>query len=173
MMRMTANNANVPTERNELATKTGERGVASLVMVLVLGGLVVELALSAILLVTLLNDENFGIQLSARALAAAQSGISEGLLRIVRDKNFTVETPLPADFDVGSAVIKTLRICKDTVGNSADGPCGGAGATSAIGRYEILSVGLAFTRKRQLVAVAAVDDVTGLVTVVSLDEQQP
>ncbi len=163
---MTANNANTVTEYKKLAVKKGERGVATLVMVLVLGGVVVELALAGILLVTLLTNENLGIQLSIRALAAAQSGISEGLLRIVRNKDIGSPSSL-ISFDTGSATAN-VRICQGYTGGTLN-ECATGVQPAPI--YEIISVGAALTRKRTLVAVAEVDDVTGLVTVISLNEK--
>ena len=139
-----------------------ERGVISLGAIIILGSIIVEIGLLGIFLVYLLTSTNYGIRLSAEALAGANAGIHEGFLRIIRDKN----TPqAPPQFSAGKADVN-VWICKNVIGGSS-----GCGSTPAFGRFEIIAIGDALLKKRQLVAVVEVNATTGEVKMQSITEE--
>jgi len=143
-----------------------DSGVISLGAIIILGSIIVEIGLLGIFLVYLLTSSNYGIRLSAEALAGANSGIHEGFLRIIRNKGFsTVTAPIP-QLSAGNAKVD-VTVCKDKIGNSS-GNCNGS---AALGRFEIISVGEAMLRKRKLVAIVEVDATTGELRMQSISEE--
>jgi len=75
---------NLKSQISNLKNHFDVKGVASLGITLILGSIIVEIGLAVAFLGYLLNFTNFGIRLSAEALAAAKSGINDGLLRVVK-----------------------------------------------------------------------------------------
>lgn len=61
------------------------RGAVSLGVIILFGSIIVEIGFTVGVLAYLLNASNLTVRQSGEALAAAQAGISEGILRIVRD----------------------------------------------------------------------------------------
>ena len=129
-------------------------GVASLAFTLVLGGIIVNIGLIIAFLAYILNFSNFGIRLSAEALAAARSGIDDGLLRITRGTDV-----LDYSFAVGNASV-AVSICET------------ASATCSVtaNQRQIIATGGILTKKRQLVAIAEVDPVNRLIKINSVAE---
>ncbi|MBI2514765.1 response regulator [Candidatus Wolfebacteria bacterium] len=154
----------LPQEIIKVARETVEedsKGAASLLTVLMIGGVIVEIGLAGLFLVYFLSQSGFGIRLSAEALAAAASGIEDATLKILRDKNFSSATPYI--LTVGSRQAE-ITACKEskTVSSSCD--------TVAPAKYEITSLGTAFVKKRQLRSILNVDALTGKVEVESVTE---
>lgn len=138
------------------------KGAVTLPVVLLIGGLIMEIAIAGAFLAYFLGQSGFGSRLSAEAFAAAQSGIEDARLRIVRDKNFTA-SPNPYSLTVGNRSTE-ITVCKNlqTVSSACD--------TAMSGKYEITSLGSAMAKRRQLRAVFYVDDTTGEVKLESLEE---
>ena len=130
------------------------RGAAALTLVLLLGGLVVEIGLVWIFIFYLVNFTNYGIRVSGEALAAAQAGVEDGLLRLARNR--CLPLPSPVQFAVGSAGVNVTI-------------AGGVGCTGTMTRT-ITAVGERFTKKRKLEAVTEVNADTGAVRLVSVRE---
>jgi len=139
-----------------------EKGAATLPVVLLIGGIIVEISIAGAFLAYFLSQSGFGLKLSAEALAAAQSGIEDAKLRIVRDKNFTA-SPNPYTVDVGNRSAE-VTVCRNlrTVSSACD--------TAMSGKYEVTSLGSALAKRRQLRAIFYVDDTTGEIKLESLIE---
>lgn len=139
-----------------------KKGAVTLPVVLLIGGLIMEMAIAGAFLAYFLGQSGFGTKLSAEAFAAAQSGIEDAKLKIVRDKNFTVSSN-SYDLTVGNRSAE-VTVCKNfrTVSSACD--------TAMSGKYEITSLGSALTKRRQLRAIFYVDDLTGEVKLESLEE---
>jgi uncharacterized protein (UPF0333 family) len=137
-------------------------GAVTLPVVLLIGGLIMEMAIAGAFLAYFLSQSGFGVKLSAEAFSAAQSGIEDAKLKIVRDKNFTV-SPNPYDLTIGNRTAE-ITVCKNfrTVSMACD--------TAMSGKYEITSLGSAMAKRRQLRAIFYVDDATGEVKLESLEE---
>lgn len=126
-------------------------GIAALPTILLLGGLIVEIAIAATLSAFLFVNTEFGIRLSNDAFVAAQSGMHDALMKIVRDKNFNSSFTLV----VGNNSVD-VAVCKDI--------CLG------IGKDKITALGKAQARRRQLEASVNVNSLTGEVRLEYLKE---
>jgi hypothetical protein len=137
------------THCSKLKTKVG---IAALPTILLIGGIIVEIAIAGVFIAYFLSQSGFGAKLSAEALAAAESGVQDAFIRISRDKNFV--SPSPYSVSVGS------RSAQITV----------LGETPLPGKKQITSLGSASIKRRQLQAVVNVDSNTGEVKVESIKE---
>ena len=63
-------------------------GQATLSFILLVSGVVLEVAVAGSFITYFLNSAGFGERLSARALAAAQAGVGDATLQVVRNKEF-------------------------------------------------------------------------------------
>src|SRR3989344_7243795 len=118
--------------------KSEEKGIAALPTLLILGGIVVNMAVAIILGVYLLIGSGLGNKLSSEALAAAKAGIQDGILKVARDKNFSGSY----EFNVGSRSV-LVEVCKNL-----DPP-----ACVGQERSRISAIGSALTKRRKVEAV--------------------
>ena len=132
-----------------------ENGVAALPMILILGGLVVEITIAVLSASYIFIESEFGNKLSSEAMLAARAGVADAIFKVVRDKTFTSATTTLAVGNYSADV----SVCREL-------PC------LAIGKHKIISVGKAQTRRRSLEAVLIVDSTTGEVRLESLKEVQ-
>jgi len=137
------------------------RGLAALPTILLIGGIIVEIAIAGVFISYLLSQSGFGAKLSAEALAAAQAGVQDALMKIVRDKTFSSSSGY--DITVGSRNARVV-VCKDskTVSSVCD--------TYNPGKDEITSIGAASLKKRQLQAIVNVNATSGAVEIESIRE---
>ncbi len=129
------------------------KAAATLPVVLLVGGLAVEIGIAGAFVAYFLSQSSFGIKLSGEALAASKAGIQDAKMRIIRDKNF-IPSPNPYTLSVGTNSAQ-ITVCKDlkTVSSACDTPM--------TGKFEITSLGTAFTKYRQVRAIIYVDSTTG------------
>ncbi len=133
------------------------KGVVALVTVLLLGAVLTEIALAGMFVVYVLNTSSFGLRSSSVALAAAQSGVDDALLQLVRNKDY-----------VGSySLLPSLDTTVDVV--NAGLPCGSV-LPILPKSVTITSKGIAGLQRRKLQADVVVDCATGEVRVVSIKE---
>ncbi|KKU77396.1 MAG: hypothetical protein UY12_C0026G0015 [Parcubacteria group bacterium GW2011_GWA2_47_8b] len=138
------------------ALKMRLKGISSLPTMLLLGGIIIEIAIAIAFLTYYFNVSNFAARLSAEALAAARAGIDDATIKVVLNKNCPDSScPSPYTLALGDRAV-TVTICKDT--------CAG------VGKHQVTAVGSAFAIRRQMVAILEVDPVTGEVKVESLKE---
>lgn len=131
------------------------RGIASLGATILLGAVIIEIALAIALLVYFLNFSNLGIRLSAEALKAAESGVAEGFIRILRND---YQSGVPT-LTVGGASVQ-ISICR-------------ANSCSPVipdNKLKITSKGAIFGKSRTLTAVVQVDPLTSLMKIESIKE---
>lgn len=129
------------------------KGAAALPIVLLVGSLLVEIGIAGSFIAYFLGQSGFGVKSSAEALAAAEAGIQDARMRIVRNKNF-VPSPNPYTLTIGDDSAQ-ITVCKElkTVSTACD--------TAMTGKFEITSLGMAFTKRRQVRAILYVDSTTG------------
>lgn len=142
------------------------KGAAALLTVLMIGGIVVEIGIAFLFITYFLGQSGFGVKLSAEALAAAQAGIQDGIMKVVRDKTINYTTSgSPYTLTVSSRSAE-VTICKDlkTVSTACDT------STGMSGKHEITSLGKAFTKRRKLRAILNVNSTTTEVQVESIQE---
>lgn len=136
-------------------------GVAALPVMVLIGGITMVIAVTGLLVVYTLGQGAFGAKFSAEAFSAAQSGIDDALIKIIRNKNFSSPTPYAVSVGARTA---TVTVCKDfkSVSSSCD--------TANDGKDEITSVGSAFTKSHKIRAIISVIPLTGEIQVDSVAE---
>ncbi len=140
------------------------KAAAALLTVLMVGGIIVEIAIAFVLITYFLSQSGFGAKMSAEAMDAAHAGIEDGVMKVVRDKNINYTTSgSPYTVAVASRSAQ-VTICKDTrtVVTACD--------TAMSGKHEITSLGMAFTKRRELQAILNVNSTNGEVNVESIQE---
>lgn len=151
-----------------------QRGIAALATTLLLGGIVVEIALAGILAVIYLTSANAGVRFSAESRTAAESALSEALLRIIRHKNLQgnsqYEWNRSINFPVGNAAARAV-VCKDisTEPKPILNGCNPSGNANG-GIYVITAIGTRLNKRYELRATTTVDAVTGKMSVQSVKE---
>ena len=128
-----------------------KRGIAALPTILLVSGIIVEISVAGILVAYFFGQSGFGMKLSAEALSAANAGVSDALIRIIRNKNFSHSG---YDLTVGRGQSYVV-VCKDTC---------------VLGKHEIVSTGSVLTKRRKIQAVVNVDGATGEVKIKSIKE---
>jgi len=128
------------------------KATAALPAMLFIGGIFVEIGLAGAFISFYLNLRGFGIKMSAEALAAAEAGVQDALIKIIRNKDFTSSG---YDLTVGNRSANVV-VCKDT--------CAGTG------KHKITSIGSALVKRRKIEAVVNVNNTTGEVKIESILE---
>lgn len=136
------------------------KAVATLPVILLIGGLVVEIGISGVFIAYYLAQSGLGLKLSEEALAAARAGIQDAKIRIVRSKSFV---PGSYTLNTGNRSAQII-VCKEmkTVSTACDTPM--------TGKYEITSLGTALTKRRQVRAIISINSITGKTSVESEKE---
>lgn len=132
---------------NYLSLNNGQTALPTILLIV---GIIFEIAIGFALITYLLLTSGYGERLSAEALAASRAGLSDALIKLARDKNFTSVSSYTVD--VGS------RSAEVTVVN--DGA----------GRVTITSTGSAITRQRRVQAIYIVNQTTGKIDLESTTE---
>ncbi|MBI1961040.1 MAG: hypothetical protein HYS43_02080 [Candidatus Liptonbacteria bacterium] len=127
-------------------------GIAAIPTVIIFGGIIAEIAIATTFLSLTFTNTALGQRLSAEAFAAAQSGAEDAILRLVRDRNY--QNISGYTLSVGQATV-TVTITQ---------------GSPAANQATIRSTGSSFRRRRVVQAIVTIDDVTGVVSLVSLKE---
>jgi len=128
------------------------KATAALPAMLFIGGIIVEIGIAGAFISYYLSQSGFGIKMSAEALAAAEAGVQDALIKIIRNKDFTSSG---YDLTVGNRSANVV-VCKDT--------CAGTG------KHKITSIGSALVKRRKIEAVVNVNNTTGEVKIESILE---
>lgn len=149
---------NLKTRNLKLKTRNG---VAALPVMVLIGGITMSVAVTGLLVTYALSQGVFGGKLSAEASSAAQSGIEDAVVKIIRNKNFS--SPIPYSVSVG---IRTtiVTVCKDF--KTVSSPCD----TANTGKDEITSLGTALTKSHKLREIMSVNPLTGEIQMESVGE---
>jgi hypothetical protein len=124
---------------------------AALPTVLLIGGIITEIAIAGALVAFILSGSGWGERLSVQALAAAKAGIEDAFMKITINKDFF--TSLDGyTFSVDSREVKVI-VTKNLNGTD-----------------EIISIGKALSRQRKLEGILIVNQDTGKVDLESLKE---
>ena len=139
-------------------------GMVALPTVLLVGGIIIEIGIAGLLISYFLIQSIFGARWSAEALATARSGIQDGIIKIVRNKNLDyTASGSPYSLPVGNWTAQ-VAVCKDA--KTLSSPCD----TSSIGKHEVISSGVVKNKQRKLQAILNVSGLTGEVKVESIKE---
>ena len=137
------------------------RGLVLLPTVLILGFVVVGISLTGLFVIFTLNQSNYSIRLAANALAAANSGIDDAQLRIIRGTNGL--SPDCSMIDPQVSVSYTYLI---DVSNYKSYVC-----IQKLGNvYNVFSLGVARGRRRKLKAILDEDSITKQIRLQSINE---
>lgn len=128
-------------------------GQAALSFILLVSGIIIEIAIAGSFVTFFLSTSGLGERLSARAFAAAQSGVRDAQIKIVRNKDFA-SVPKTYSLTIGDDIV-SVEVTR---------------TGSGVYAYTINSTGVASTRERKLTSVLAVDATTGLVQLGELEE---
>lgn len=141
-----------------LSLTANRRAQATLSFILLVSGVVIEVAVAGSFVAYFSNTAGFGERLSTRALAAAQAGVDDAVLQIVRNKEFSTGGTTTYNFEVGN----------DTVALSVSRTADSDNNTFV---YTITSTGVARSRQRRLVARLVVNQTNGLAELQDVSEQ--
>ncbi|MFA5386694.1 MAG: hypothetical protein WC297_03455 [Candidatus Paceibacterota bacterium] len=131
------------------------KGVAMLPLVLLIGGLITVIAITTTLTSYLLNHSSAAIKWSSEALAGAQTGVEDGIMKIIRNNSYSGDISL----SVGNANV-SITVLKDRDENG----------TPIVGKDTITSLGVVRLSQRKLQAVVNIDATTGQVNIESIQE---
>lgn len=133
-------------------TQFRKSGQAALAFVLLVGGIIVEIAIASSFITYFLNNSGFGERLLARARSAAQSGIVDAQLKLSRNKELG---PMNYTLVVGNDIVDVAiaRTINPTTYS-----------------YTITARGLAVNRERTLTSNIIIDQRTGILALKSLTE---
>lgn len=136
---------------------------AAITTILIIGGIVVEIAIAALVASYFASQTGLGSKLSYSALFLAQSGVDDAFIKITRDKDWS---PNPDTYSVviGDSTAQ-VTVCKDKI--TVTTKCDTAAST---GTYEVTSLGSSVNKQVKMKAVLYVDPTTGLVNIKSLEE---
>lgn len=127
-------------------------GQATLSFILLVSGLILEIAIAGAFVTYFFSVSALGERLSVRAFTVANSGIRDAQMRVARSNNFTGSFTLQLDSD--SATVSVTRATQ---------------GTNYI--YTVTSTGVAGTRQRKFAATIVADQTSGVVETRSISEQ--
>lgn len=136
-------------------------GQMTLPFILLVSGIIVEIAIAGSFVAYFLSTSGYGERLSVRANAAAYSGIRDATLRISQNKEFVSNActaPFTYSVTVGSDAT-SVSVCRTT------------DETNGRYAYVVQSIGTAGSRQKKLNTQLSVDMVTGRVQLESIEEQ--
>ncbi len=132
-------------------------GQIALPFVLLIAGIIVEIVIAGSLVSFFVSASSLGERLAIRALAAANSGVYDAVMRISSNKEFA---STPENYQI--------TVSDDTVTISVSRVADGSSGTYA---YTVESTATARNRQRKIVAEIIVDQTTGLINLGSISEQ--
>src|SRR3989338_5112355 len=127
------------------------RGIPALPTILIISGIVAEIAITGVLISYLLSSSGFGARLSAEAWAAARAGVNDAVIKVARDKNFTTGG---GDY--------TISVGNNTATIVVDEP--------SSGKKRIRSTGAAKIFSKKIEAIYSIDTTTGKLIMESYGE---
>lgn len=146
--------------KEEKFFRKNQAGFSAMPLILMAGGLIVQIAVTLAVGNFLLNNSEFAARLSSLALESAYSGFNDAYLKIVRDKSFT---SAGYSLTVGDNFVDIV-VCKD----SPPPTCAGSGYQRITATGRISSGGHMIYRR--LEAVVDVNSSTGEATLESIGE---
>lgn len=133
---------------------SANKGAVTLPVFLLITLIVVELALAGVITANALNNTLFGERLAIEASQAARAGAQDAILTVVRRCPLSDCLLTSYTLPVGSRSTAAVTIVRDVIS----------------GKITVTSIGTAFTRKKKIEAILAVDQTTGQVKVQSFKE---
>lgn len=126
-------------------------GIAALPTILIIGGIIMEIAITSGVLALLNASNSLNVRSAAEALYAARSGANDGLIKVVRDKNFN-----------SAGYVVSINTMTATVIVTKDQP--------AQGQTKIVSTSDVLSRRKVYQVIVSVDSVSGETNLISSGE---
>ncbi|MEK7195806.1 MAG: hypothetical protein AAB659_01005 [Patescibacteria group bacterium] len=139
-----------------------KKGAATLAAILLISGIVMELAISGLIVGVLVSNTVASSKLAAQALVAARTGAEDAAVKIVRYKNCSA---LATAFSITCDGVTTYPLTVDTASATV------GVIDNADGTLKVVSIGNAGTRKKRFEAVMGVDAFSGQIIVISMQEK--
>lgn len=140
------------------------RGMTALPLIILIGGIVLEIAITMALVAFYISESGAGARLSAEALSISQAGINDALMKIIRNPSFNTgaSNPYYLSFDNNKNV--QVIVCRDyqTITNNCD--------SWVNNRTEITSLGTVLNKNRRLRANISINPTNGEVKIQSIKE---
>lgn len=141
-------------------------GIVALPLMLLIGGIVLEMTIAMTLIIFYLLQGNLGSKNAAEALVVAQSGVNDASLRLARDKGYANAYTLTIDAQHAAQV----TVCNQGHKSTGCGSSGGCTNLTDMGRVEITSLGTVKGRNRCERAIYTVNGDTGEIKMESSTE---
>lgn len=138
----------------------------ALPFVLIVSGIIVEIAIAGAFLAYFLSTSSLGDKLAARAYTAAYAGLEDAMSRISQNKEFISSSPCS-----GSPCSYSLTVGSD---NSALTITRTSDSVNNLYTYTIISLGSAgigAPRKKNLIATIFINQTTGELSLQSITDQ--
>ena len=138
------------------------QGQMTLPFILLISGIVVEIAIAGAFVTYFLSTSGYGERLAVRAETAARSGVNDAFARVMQNKDFSISscvTPYTYIIAAGGGDTAQISLCRTT------------DVTTNKYTFSITSVGIAASHQKKFVATLLVDQTTGQVELQSLTEQ--
>lgn len=145
----------ISSKREEFQSPT-QKGQATLAFILLVSGIIIEVAIFGSIIAFNFNRAALSEQLSLRALSAAHSGIYDARLMISRNKDLGDNFSYNFDINESTVFLELTRATDE-------------GANLYL--YTVNSKGVVKGRERTVEALIAVNRTTGSVEIKSLEEQ--
>ena len=139
----------------------GRGGQVALPFVLLVAGIIIEIAIAAVFVVFFLSTGTAGERLALRARGAADSGARDAMVKIARDKEFAGAASEASPFTY------SLALGNDTADISV---WRAVDNTNGVYIYSITAIATADNRKKKVMGSMVVDQITGRVQLQSLAE---
>ncbi len=139
-----------------------KKGAATLAAILLISGIVMELAISGLIVGVLVSNTVASSKMAAQALVAARTGAEDATVKITRYKNCSA---LATAFSITCDGVTTYPLTVDTASATV------GVIDNADGTLKVVSIGTAGTRKKRFEAVVGVDAFSGQIIVISMQEK--
>jgi len=140
------------------------KGMTALPLIILIGGIVLEIAITMALLAFYISESGAGARFSAEALSISQAGINDALMKIIRSPSFNTgaSNPYYLSFDNGRTA--QVIVCRNsrTVTNNCD--------SWVSNGDEITSLGTVLNKNRRLRANVSINPTNGEVRIQSIKE---
>jgi uncharacterized protein (UPF0333 family) len=134
-------------------------GQLTLPFVLLIGGIIVEVAIAGAFVTYFLSNSGYGERLSIRAGAAAESGVRDAMVKITQNKEFLSN---------GGEATYSVSVSTENTDNALVTVTRSDSGTKYL--YVVTSLGTAVSRQKKYVARIYVDAVTGQTELESVKE---
>jgi hypothetical protein len=161
---------NIKYQISNIKSSESRQGVIAIATMLVLGAVVVQIGLVGFILSYYLNNANAGAKFSSYSYSGAESGITEGILRIMRNE-YDLQTPAYFVISVGAGTTVTVIMCGKFTPPSEEVECNPPILNLGENKVQITSWAGTFNKQRIMVAIVEVDPITHAVRLESIIEK--